>query len=100
RDIEMIVSGHVHMFEALSFADATRPPQLVVGTGGVKLAKKPKKPDDIGGVPVRDALILKEVAYIVWGRDGMRWRGAVFVEDGAQIARCKLADRELICKKE
>jgi predicted phosphodiesterase len=44
-DIEMIVSGHVHMFEALSFADANppRPPQLVVGTGGVKLAKKPKK---------------------------------------------------------
>src|SRR5262249_56706207 len=60
RDIEMIVSGHVHTFEALSFADANppRPPQLVVGTGGVKLAKKPKKPDDIGGAPATKSLFL------------------------------------------
>jgi hypothetical protein len=34
--IKMIVSGHIHMFEALSFGDAKPPraPQLVVGTGG------------------------------------------------------------------
>jgi hypothetical protein len=72
----MIVSGHVHMFEAFSFADANppRPPQLVVGTGGVKLTKKPKKPDEIGGAPVSDAFILKEFAYIVWDREGTSWR--------------------------
>jgi hypothetical protein len=37
----MIVSGHIHLFEALSFRDADppRPAQLVVGTGGTELAK-------------------------------------------------------------
>jgi hypothetical protein len=101
RDIEMIVSGHVHTFEALSFAAANppRPPQLVVGTGGVKLAKKPKKPDDIGGAPVSNAFILKDFAYIVWDREGTNWRGALFGEDGTQIARCKLADRKLTCNE-
>jgi predicted phosphodiesterase len=102
KDIEMIVSGHVHMFEALSFADGNprRPPQLVVGTGGVKLAKKPKKPEDIGGVPVSDALILKEFAYIVWDREGVNWRGALFDENDVPIARCELQDRDLKCNKE
>jgi hypothetical protein len=40
-NIAMIVSGHIHVFEALTFAPANpeRPPQLVVGTGGDKLAK-------------------------------------------------------------
>jgi hypothetical protein len=101
KDIEMIVSGHVHTFEALSFADTNppKPPQLVVGTGGVKLAKKPKEPDEVAGVPVSDALILKRFAYMVWDRDGASWRGVLFDQDGAQLARCRLADRQLACRE-
>lgn len=34
--IEFVLSGHLHTFELLSFADQ-RPPQLVVGTGGTVL---------------------------------------------------------------
>src|SRR5215472_10953051 len=57
-NIKMIVSGHIHIFEALSFADADppRPPQLVVGTGGVKLAKEPDVPKKINGARVTGAL--------------------------------------------
>jgi hypothetical protein len=42
--IKMIVSGHIHMFEALSFGDDNppRPPQLVVGTGGTSWGKSQK----------------------------------------------------------
>jgi hypothetical protein len=100
-DIEMIVSGHVHMFEAFSFANANppRPPQLVVGTGGVKLAKKPKKPHEIGGIPVSDALIVKSFAYMVWDRAGTSWSGALFDDNGSQIARCKLVNHELSCEE-
>jgi hypothetical protein len=89
------------MFEALSFGDASPPraPQLVVGTGGTKLAKKPEKPADIDGVPVTAALMLKSFGYMTWDRDGANWKGALFDEDGKQLARCKLVDRELACKK-
>jgi predicted phosphodiesterase len=101
KGIEMIVSGHVHMFEALSFGDVnpTNPPQLVVGTGGVKLAKKPDKPDDIDGIPVSDALILKDFGYMVWDRERKNWRGVLFDADGAQLARCNLRRRALRCQK-
>jgi predicted phosphodiesterase len=101
KDIEMIVSGHVHMFEALSFANGNppRPPQLVVGTGGVKLAKKPKKPHEIDGIPVSDALIVKSFAYMVWDWAGTSWRGALFDENGSQIARCRLGSHELSCEE-
>lgn len=101
KDIEMIVSGHVHMFEALSFGDAnaTNPAQLVVGTGGVKLAKKPNKPEDIDGIPVSDALILRDFGYMVWDRDGTNWKGSLFDEDNARLARCNLVRRALTCRK-
>jgi hypothetical protein len=44
--VKMIVSGHIHTFEALSFGDGDplRPPQLVVGTGGDELGKSRKSP--------------------------------------------------------
>jgi hypothetical protein len=101
KDIEMIVSGHIHKFQARSFADAKppQPPQLVVGTGGVRLAKKPNELDEVGGVPVSDALILKRFAYMVWDSEGSSWRGVLLDQNGAQLARCKLADRQLTCKQ-
>ena len=46
-----------------------------------------------------NAFILKDFAYIVWDREGTNWRGALFGEDGTQIARCKLADRKLTCNE-
>jgi hypothetical protein len=101
-NIAMIVSGHIHLFEALTFdgTDPKRPPQLVVGTGGDKLAKKPDDPRDVDGVTVADALILKSFGYMVWDRDGVNWNGALFDADGDPVARCRLATRDLICRKE
>jgi hypothetical protein len=100
--VRMIVSGHIHMFEALSFGDGDppRPPQLVVGTGGDELGKKPEKPEVINNAQVTDASILKRFGYMVWDRDGVKWKGSLFDEDGEQIAHCKLAERSLTCKKD
>jgi predicted phosphodiesterase len=100
-DIAMVVSGHIHIFEALSFGrtDPQRRPQLVVGTGGDKLAKVPEKPTDVDGVPVTDALIVKTFAYIVWDRDGSNWKGKLFNKDGEQIAHCMLVSGDLTCRE-
>lgn len=38
--VQLVVSGHIHLFEALSFADH-RPPQIIVGTGGDTLSNVP-----------------------------------------------------------
>src|SRR5262249_25009608 len=88
--IQMIVSGHIHMFEALSF-DKDMPPQLIVGTGGTKLAKQPGNPTKIGGTTVPSSVIEQQFAYMVWERDGQdraKWHGTAFGQDGTAIALC------------
>jgi predicted phosphodiesterase len=101
-DIAMIVSGHIHLFEALNFgrSDPPRRPQLVVGTGGNKRAKEPEKPTKFGGVSVTDALILREFAYMVWERHGSNWKGELFKKDGERIAHCTLTAGDLTCQED
>jgi len=101
-NIEMITSGHIHMFEALTFgrSNSQWPPQLIVGTGGDKLAKKPTEPDQVFGVRVDNSLILKNFAYMIWDRDEANWKGTLFDEDGAPLAHCHLSNRDLTCRTE
>src|SRR5262249_30923275 len=98
--IKIIISGHIHMFEALNFADSS-PPQLVVGTGSTRLSKRPEEPSEIDGVAVK-ATVLKHFGYMVWDRDDRdrtTWNGVLLSEDGAAIAKCHLAERSLRCKE-
>jgi hypothetical protein len=48
KPVHLLVSGHIHRFQSISFSpsgQAQRPAQLVLGNGGVSLAKNhPKKP--------------------------------------------------------
>ncbi|MGZ5828548.1 MAG: hypothetical protein ACXWJW_08420, partial [Xanthobacteraceae bacterium] len=76
------------------------PPQLIVGTGGDKLAKKPTEPDQVFGVRVDNSLILKNFAYMIWDRDEANWKGTLFDEDGAPLAHCHLSNRDLTCRTE
>jgi hypothetical protein len=101
-NIEMITSGHIHMFEALTFgrSNSQWPPQFIVGTGGDKLAKKPTEPDQVFGVRVGNSLILKNFAYMIWDRDEANWKGTLFDEDGAPLAHCHLSNRDLTCRTE
>lgn len=54
RGIELVLSGHVHVFELLSFTDQ-RPPQIVAGAGGTSLDKKIKR--ELDGMKVGDATV-------------------------------------------
>jgi hypothetical protein len=98
--VEMIVSGHIHLFEALNFSDG-RPPQLVVGTGGDKLGKRPKHLEETEGLPVRKpAIALKQFGFMVWDRDASAenaWTGNLFDENGRSSVKCVLQDRKLSC---
>jgi Calcineurin-like phosphoesterase len=99
-DIKMVVSGHIHLFEALTFADG-RPPQLVVGTGGVKHAKEPTHLGKFDDLPMAHRpLILRSFGYMLWTRGDDRandWKGEFFDEDGTRLVTCALTERELAC---
>lgn len=102
--IQMIISGHIHMFEGISFAK-NKPPQLVVGTGGTKLAHKPDIPPTINGLNVSQSksIVEKDFGYMVWERDkknGSKWAGILFDQSGDLLATCTLDGRDLRCKKD
>ena len=98
--VQMIVSGHIHIFESLSFDDGPpqRPPQLVVGTGGDELGHEPGIPASVNGAPVATpAARLAKFGYMVWDRSGTGWTGTLFSETGDQLVACQLAGRTLRC---
>lgn len=41
ENVRLLLAGHMHRFQSLSFPDASRPPVVVVGTGGVALDPSP-----------------------------------------------------------
>ncbi|MBI1778377.1 MAG: metallophosphoesterase [Proteobacteria bacterium] len=98
--VSMIVSGHIHFFQAVDFGPS-RPAQLVAGTGGDNL--EPMVPKPVAGVPINGLQALNATTrsgfgYMVWDRlKPGTWSGVVFDDRGAPIERCRLDGRRLTC---
>jgi hypothetical protein len=99
--IKMIVSGHIHMFEALSFGDAKPPraPQLVVGTGGNQIGEKAGRTSRQRRPAGDSRAHAQEFRLYEAGSARRKLERALFDEDCKQVAHCKLVDRKLACKK-
>lgn len=98
--VQMIVSGHVHDFQAISFGPS-RPAQLVVGSGG-GLGLKADRARPYGGVRDIDGLPGRSFAfgrfgYYLMERDGEDWVGSFHDTADVVRARCRLHQRELKC---
>jgi hypothetical protein len=83
REVRLILSGHMHRFEAVSFPASARPPQLVIGNSGIGLSD-PTEPPRTG--PFRaelDGRTAQGLVANVFGYLDMRlrpdghWRGQV-----------------------
>ncbi|HEX6014200.1 MAG TPA: metallophosphoesterase [Geminicoccaceae bacterium] len=89
--VELVLSGHIHRFEALSFPGATRPPQLVVGNSGVRLAEDAlsgRFATELDGVPTR-GLALNEFGFLdAQPTSGGGWTGQLMGPGAAVLARC------------
>jgi Calcineurin-like phosphoesterase len=98
--LRMIVSGHIHFFQALDFGGG-RPAQLVAGTGGDNLEPMPPVPVEgqmINGATVVHAITHSGFGYIVWDRNGPgAWSGVVFDDRGKPFDRCRLEQTSLRC---
>ena len=95
----MIVSGHIHSFQAVDFG-GIRPPQLVVGTGGDTLEQMPPMSvtgTDVNGGKVVNFATYSGFGYMVWDHLDNIWVGTLFDVDGKIITHCRLADRSLNC---
>jgi hypothetical protein len=86
-----ILSGHIHTFGAYNFAG--EPPQLIVGTGGDRLASA-NEIQFLGGFGgVTDA----SFGFAIFERGGEGWDVTVYGTDGAVRHRCRLAARQVRC---
>jgi hypothetical protein len=97
--VRMAVAGHIHFFQAVDFG-GSRPPQLVVGTGGDNLVMVPPLSvvgSDINGREVVYSVAYSGFAYMVWDRIGNLWLGTLFDVDGKVLSHCRLLDRSLSC---
>jgi hypothetical protein len=79
KGIDLIVSGHTHLFELLSF-DHGRPTQLVAGDGGTDMAAA--LPAQIAGLKLRGATLLSaenahEFGYTMLTGTGQGWKLAL-----------------------
>ena len=101
KNVEAALSGHMHIFEALSYAQDF-PAQIVAGMGGTLLDKL--TPPTLDGLHVGDMSFARAIAvprkfgYATLERqnDG-GWLVQDFDAHGAPLARCVLSGRKLAC---
>jgi hypothetical protein len=98
--VQMVVSGHVHHFQALDFGPS-RPAQLVVGTGGdigekADLARVYRERRAIDGLEA-DVFSFSRYGYYLMEKDGEDWVGTFHDADDRIRARCRLHQRALTC---
>jgi hypothetical protein len=97
--IQLVLSGHVHLFEALSFA-AGRPSQLIVGNGGTALDSAITLPyvgTEIAGVPVEHGTALDRFGFMTLERSDHGWAATARDIEGQPLLHCSLTDARVTC---
>ncbi|MBY0278999.1 metallophosphoesterase, partial [Candidatus Binatia bacterium] len=97
--VEMVLSGHVHLFEALSF-DQPRAPQLVIGNSGTELDQAVTTPLaglEIAGATVAVGETRDTFGFAVLDARDDGWSMTLRDVAGATQLGCTIVDRTLSC---
>jgi hypothetical protein len=97
--VRMLVSGHIHFFQALDFG-GLHAPQLVVGTGGDSL--DPVPPQSLLGAMVNGSRVVSAATYsgfgyMLWERQDAIWSGVLYDSEAKPLGHCRLDGRSLAC---
>jgi hypothetical protein len=101
NNVDLVLSGHIHLWEALSFADG-RPPQFVLGSGSTELAHNIKESligQPIGGTTVASAATDHHFGYTLFtpSNSGRHWTATYFDTGGKKKFACKVESAEVTC---
>ncbi len=99
--IDLILSGHAHLFEILSFG-GDRPVQVVAGNGGTKLENRPLP--KVAGSEIRGFKVDAGESNSVFGitefeKKGQNWKLTLRDADGKPIGSCQIEGHEAACKE-
>jgi hypothetical protein len=106
KNVEALLSGHVHLFEMVSYATLL-PTQIVSGNGGTQVDVPLPRDLPSGATPAPGAVIERIVAtnrygYMTLERDdpGSGWRMQARDRNGNVLTTCTLRDRKTRCSPE
>ena len=97
--LQTFLSGHLHIFETLSFGQG-RPPQMVVGNSGTLLDSPittPLKGLEIAGLAVEESVSIDKFGYADMYRTGDFWAIGVRDVNGGDMDKCMLGNGKLSC---
>lgn len=97
--VEMVLAGHLHMLEALGFADR-RPVQWIVGNSGTE--RDPPIPvslvgQPLGGTTVAAGMSLDAFGFVTLEPAGPGWSATARDVDGSPQLECQIVARQLSC---
>ncbi len=100
RALQVAISGHIHLFESLTFTNGG-PGQLVVGNSGTMLERP--LPRDLSGMQaadrtIADGLEIHDFGFMVLDRTPDGWTGRVLDETSATLATCAVVPGPLACR--
>jgi hypothetical protein len=101
--VALILSGHIHTFEALNYApDNHVPPQIVAGTGGDLLTPAPSSLrgtifQGSSGVRVRDGVSRDGFGFLLMTRIGNAWQIDLYDPQGRIVRSCSFRNGRVEC---
>jgi hypothetical protein len=102
--ISLMLSGHIHSFEAINYAGGKVPPQIVAGHGGDNLDQTP---DNLfgtifqghSGVSVKDGLSVHGFGFLTMARDAKGWAIQLYDSAGVKEVLCRFESGRVFCPK-
>ena len=90
--VELMLSGHIHTFEAINYTKGV-PPQLVAGNGGTNLEATPRNLrgtqfQGLSGVTVADGLSLDGFGFLLMTRTDQDWTIDLYNVAGKATGQC------------
>ena len=95
--VELLLAGHIHAFEAIDYAAG--PPQIIAGDSGDLLDMAPADLTgiEIGGLEITNGLYKPGFGFLILTRKTAGWQIEAFDDHGALIQPCALAAHFLTC---
>ncbi|MGH2347860.1 MAG: metallophosphoesterase family protein, partial [bacterium] len=97
--VQLVLSGHIHLLELLSFSGG-RPPQFVVGNSGTLLdptITTPLPGLEIAGATVTTGPVIGQFGFLTMERSGRDWIVTARDVNGAPQFTCTLSGAGLTC---
>jgi hypothetical protein len=99
-NIGMILAGHTHLFEILSYANG-RPPQIIAGDAGTMLADQVHtdlKGETVFGSEVQSGTSRHQFGFTLLERKKQRWDLELKEPSGKTVAACRIQGKTVHCK--